>query len=176
MNFTSCFTNLKHLEELEVIDQSQVSGQLNIKPNIVLFRGPNNGINQLSTNTILKKFQINNVNVSPKEFKLIFKVCPFIEELGLIKCGFSYKDTLDVIELVSCALTKLKIICYTHEYYPEKKVPKSTKSIFEKCSALQRVEFNPKITLGESFDNVFEKFYNSLSSIATIRHFYDFVL
>ena len=177
LDVTNCF-NLQYLEELEIIDQLQVIEREPWKKppkksKIVLFKPKNN---QLPENFILKKIKIKNVNVNQKEFKRIFKMCPFIEELELVECGFSYDDTKELIEIVCSSLKKLKKICYTCEYYQNKKtsVPRSAKKLLQDCPGLQSIEFSPKLSpLDGSFDIAYQEFYNSLSSFSTIKHFYD---
>ena len=164
--FSSCFTHLQHLEELEIVNESE-EHQLNI----VLFNNPKNRINVTKK---LKKLNIINVNVHLDELRLIYRICPNIEELGFVKYRLSLKDTFDVLSLFAIGLKKLKKICYTHEYHQQKAVPYSARWFVDNCSDLQRVEFIPRVTLDEgSFDGVFEAFYYSLSSISTIRHFYN---
>ena len=166
LTFVTCFKRLKHLENLEIINVSE-EHQLNI----VLFDNPSNMINILRK---LKKLNIINVNViDPDELKLIYRICPNIEELGLVRCRLSVVDLLDVLQLVALGLKKLKKICYTHEYNQWKAVPHSARWFVDNCPALQRIEFVPEVTLDGSYDVVFEAFYYSLSSIIRIKQFFD---
>ena len=166
LTVSSCFINLRLREEFEIVNESKEQ-QLNI----VLF---NNTRNRIDVSRKLKKFHINNLNVIyPDELKLIYRIFPNIEEFGLVKCRLSYRDTIDVLQIVAIGLKKLKNISYTHEYCGQKRIPYSASWIIQHCADIQSIEFNPKVTLDGDFDGVYESFYNSLSSVATMRHFYD---
>ena len=166
LTFSSCFTNLQHLEELEIINISEEH-----RLNIVLFYNPSKKINITAK---LKKLNIVNVIVHLDELRLIYRICPNIEELGFVKYRLSLKDTFDVLSLFAIGLKKLKKICYTHEYHQQKAVPYSARWFVDNCPDLQRVEFIPRVTLDEeSLDGVFKAFYYSLSSIVRMKHFYD---
>ena len=169
LDFTDCFTKLENLEDFEFINLFFLHPAARV--NITLFELKR--LNQ-PINHKLKRIKIKNAYIDSNELEWLLKICPLVEDLSLIECGFLPQEVLIVIDFVCYALKRLKRICYTQENYTECKPPKSTKMLLDKCPELDYIEYVPElISFYGSSDILNRKFYESLGSILSIKHFYN---